>query len=75
MLSIKKVIHPDTLIGKTIRIIIAPDKDLINKTGTITSPFGKFRKDILGLFLDVPLNNGQDTINIDDNIKFEILKD
>jgi len=55
---------------KRIKISAAKNKVLIGKMGTLTNSFAGERNKA-GLFLDIPLRNGQDEINLSGDIVFE----
>jgi hypothetical protein len=55
---------------KRIKITSATNKALIGKMGTLTNAFAG-EKVKIGLFLDIPLKNGNDEINLTGDINFE----
>lgn len=55
---------------KRIKITVAKNKVLIGKLGTLTNSFAGERSKA-GVFLDIPLKNGNDEINLTGDIVFE----
>ena len=62
-------LHPGDF-EKRIKITSAKNKVLIGKMGTLTNSFAG-EKAKAGLFLDIPLKNGNDEINLTGDINFE----
>jgi hypothetical protein len=60
-------------IGKRIKIISSKNKELIGKKGTLTNAFRGEKK--IGLFLDIPLKNECDTINLSPDIEFSFTQE
>lgn len=69
IIVIAKNFHPSNF-GKRIKITSAKNKALIGKMGTLTNSFAGERAKA-GIFLDIPLKNGQDEINLTGDIVFE----
>ena len=64
-----KDLHPGDF-EKRIKIISAKNKTLIGKMGTLTNSFAGERSKA-GMFLDIPMANGNDEINLTGDIIFE----
>lgn len=64
-----KDLHPSDF-EKRIKITAAKNKALIGKMGTLTNSFAG-EKAKAGVFLDIPLKNGNDEVNLKHDIVFE----
>lgn len=56
----------DEEIGQSVKIVEAEDKNIIGKTGNLTTPFGVWdiEKYLIGVFLDEPIKNSNDIVNL-----------